>query len=212
MENPPTFSKEFFKCCRQGNHDAWRELILGYEETVTRWIARMGFWLGPEEIADLRQEVFLKMIRGFQHYDDNYPFKAWCYQQTESRFIDYQRALSAQKRPNDRYGQSLDAPLDEDGTTMELPDHRSIPSEQAMEFERHRQLHVALNQLGPHDSRCRQLIGRSYFGGFSYEEIALQMELNPKTVSASLSKCLSALRPIARAIFSGGKISPFTNE
>ena len=54
MEKSTDFSKEFFARCRENDNEAWRELILAYDETITRWLARMGYWLGTEEIADLR--------------------------------------------------------------------------------------------------------------------------------------------------------------
>jgi DNA-directed RNA polymerase specialized sigma24 family protein len=63
-------------------------------------------------------------------------------------------------------------------------------------------LFEAMNTLGPPESRCRQLIGLCYFGGFKYDEVAQTLDMNAHTVSSALSKCLAELREIAAKIFS----------
>ena len=63
---------------------------------------------------------------------------------------------------------------------------------------------VALERLG---DPCREIIELKYFGELSYEEIALELNLNPKTVSSRLSKCLDKLEEIARPMFPEEKFS-----
>jgi RNA polymerase sigma factor (sigma-70 family) len=60
-------------------------------------------------------------------------------------------------------------------------------------------LHRALAQLG---EPCREIIELRYFGDLSYEELSVELELNPKTVSSRLSKCLDRLGGIAKKAFS----------
>ncbi|MGZ8938022.1 MAG: RNA polymerase sigma factor, partial [Limisphaerales bacterium] len=64
-----------------------------------------------------------------------------------------------------------------------------------MSAERMAFIHAALERLG---EPCQEIIQLKYFGDLSYEEIALELELNPKTVSSRLSKCLDKLEQIAR--------------
>ncbi|MDB6111695.1 MAG: polymerase, sigma-24 subunit, subfamily, partial [Pedosphaera sp.] len=54
---------------------------------------------------------------------------------------------------------------------------------------------------------CREIVELRYFGDLSYEELSRALELNPKTVSSRLSKCLDRLESIARAVFSGEKFT-----
>ena len=56
-------------------------------------------------------------------------------------------------------------------------------------------VHQALDQLG---EPCREIIELRYFGDLSYDEISRSLNLNPKTVSSRLSKCLDRLEAIAR--------------
>jgi RNA polymerase sigma factor (sigma-70 family) len=70
-------------------------------------------------------------------------------------------------------------------------------------------VHQALDQLG---EPCREIIELRYFGDLSYDEISHSLDLNPKTVSSRLSKCLDRLEEIARKIFARGKPAAFPSN
>ena len=59
--------------------------------------------------------------------------------------------------------------------------------------ENAQQVGVALEQLG---QPCREVIHLRYFADLSYEEISRELDLNQKTVSSRLSKCLDQLEKI----------------
>jgi len=59
---------------------------------------------------------------------------------------------------------------------------------------------------------CREIIELRYFGDLSYDELSLELKLNPKTVSSRLSKCLDKLEVITRKIFSGEKNRPIPSN
>jgi len=46
----------------------------------------------------------------------------------------------------------------------------------------------------------------------SYEEISRSLQLNPKTVSSRLSKCLDRLEEIARKVFAEAKSAAFPSN
>jgi RNA polymerase sigma factor (sigma-70 family) len=73
-----------------------------------------------------------------------------------------------------------------------------------MTAERAVLLHQALGELG---EPCREIIELRYFGDLSYEELSAALEMNPKTVSSRLSKCLDRLEEIAKTVFSGRKLT-----
>ena len=70
-------------------------------------------------------------------------------------------------------------------------------------------VHQALEQLG---DPCRQIVELRYFGDLSYDEISRSLDLNPKTVSSRLSKCLDRLEGIARKIFAREKSAAFPSN
>ena len=67
----------------------------------------------------------------------------------------------------------------------------------------------ALDELG---EPCREIIQLRYFGDLSYDEISRSLDLNPKTVSSRLSKCLDRLEEITRNVFSGEKSAVFPSN
>ncbi|MGN6385535.1 MAG: RNA polymerase sigma factor, partial [Verrucomicrobiota bacterium] len=72
--------------------------------------------------------------------------------------------------------------------------------------ERMTLLRESLDELG---DPCRELIELKYFGDQSYDEIARELALNPKTVSSRLSKCLDKLEAITGRVFKRENLSPF---
>jgi RNA polymerase sigma factor (sigma-70 family) len=63
----------------------------------------------------------------------------------------------------------------------------------------------ALEQLG---GPCQEIIELRYFGDLSYEEISKTLDLNIKTVSSRLSKCLAKLELVTRQLFSRENSTP----
>ena len=55
----------------------------------------------------------------------------------------------------------------------------------------------SLEQLG---GPCQEVIELRYFADLSYEEISSALQLNPKTVSSRLSKCLDKLEAATRTL------------
>jgi RNA polymerase sigma-70 factor (ECF subfamily) len=86
---------------------------------------------------------------------------------------------------------------------MPAPDLALLSNEQAG------QVHRALDSLG---QPCREIIELRYFGDLSYDEISQALQLNPKTVSSRLSKCLDRLEDIARTIFTGEDSAVFPSN
>jgi RNA polymerase sigma factor (sigma-70 family) len=194
-------SGELVRRCKQGEESAWRELILACEGAVTQWIGRFEYRLGINDVADLRQEVFRKVILSLENYQASHSFSGGLYQQTKSLVIDNLRKKNAQKQFPEHLGISLEAAAEDAIAPLELSDHKIGPDTQAMVAEDHRRLYFVLERLGPPDCRCRELIERCYFGGFSYEEIGQQLKMNAKTVSTALCRCLQSLRSIADEVF-----------
>ena len=70
-------------------------------------------------------------------------------------------------------------------------------------------VHQALEEIG---EPCREIIELRYFGDLSYDELSRSLDLNPKTVSSRLSKCLDRLEGVVRRIFARGKPAAFPSN
>ena len=68
---------------------------------------------------------------------------------------------------------------------------------------------VALDELG---EPCREIVELRYFGDLSYEDLSLALQLNPKTVSSRLSKCLDRLEAVLRKNFSRERSDVFPSN
>jgi RNA polymerase sigma factor (sigma-70 family) len=69
-----------------------------------------------------------------------------------------------------------------------------------MSVEQSALVHQALDDVG---QPCREIIELRYFGDLSYEELSQALQLNAKTVSSRLSKCLDRLEAVIRKNFIG---------
>jgi RNA polymerase sigma-70 factor (ECF subfamily) len=87
---------------------------------------------------------------------------------------------------------------------LDPPSAAPGPDAALMSAERMALLQAALAKVG---EPCREIIELRYFGDLSYEELSEALELNPKTVSSRLSKCLDRLESLVRTVFSGAKLA-----
>ena len=191
--------------CRQGDREAGSELFHRFNEKVEGWLRKLGgYKLTDEDRHDLRQEVFAKVWRDIGRFRGECSFGGWIYRQTYSIYIDDHRYRAAQSRKAAGGILALDA-VQPNGQVTELPDRQPAPDELVARRDDYRKVHDALERLGPPDSPCREVIGLFYFGGFKYEEISADLNLNIKTVSTRLFKCVKKLAPLLVHHFPGRK-------
>jgi RNA polymerase sigma-70 factor (ECF subfamily) len=97
----------------------------------------------------------------------------------------------------------------ETGLTIDPPSSLPGPDALIMNEERIAQVRAAVDELG---EPCREIIELRYFADLSYEDISAALDLNPKTVSSRLSKCLDRLEEIARPLFQGANEGVFPSK
>jgi RNA polymerase sigma-70 factor (ECF subfamily) len=102
---------------------------------------------------------------------------------------------------------SLQQENGEDSLPLQVPSSLPAPDALLMRAERTAHVGQALERL---EEPCREIIQLRYFADLSYDEIATELALNPKTVSSRLSKCLDRLEKIAVEVFRGKKTAPFS--
>ena len=112
---------------------------------------------------------------------------------------DHRERRVAAKRGGGQMPISLQAEDPETGLTLDVPSAAPGPDGTLLRCEQGQLLQDALSKLG---EPCREIIELRYFGDLSYEELSVELELNIKTVSSRLSKCLDRLGEIAKKAFS----------
>jgi len=193
---------ELLARCRRGEREAWDELFDRHYAAAGRFIFQLGHDFSREDVEEICQEVFLSVIRNIGSFHGSSRFQTWLFRIAANKARDYRERLRAAKRGGGQTPLSLEAEHPESGLTLDPPSSAPAPDLALMNTEQVALLHQALGQL---DEPCREIIQLRYFGDLSYDELSRSLELNPKTVSSRLSKCLDRLEGIARKIFARGE-------
>lgn len=188
--------------CRRGEPDAWDELFNRHYAAAGRFVFQLASDFSREDVEEVCQEVFLSVIRNLSSFQGESQFQTWLFRIAANKARDYREKLHAAKRGGGQTPLSLNAEDAETGLTLDPPSDKPSPDVDLLNVERAELVREALDQIG---EPCREIIELRYFGDLSYDELSHELELNPKTVSSRLSKCLDKLEAIARKIFSGEK-------
>lgn len=194
--------KELIGRCRQGDQDAWDELFTRFYPIAGRFIHQLSPSLAAEDVEEISQEVFLAVVRNLQNFQGHSQFQTWLFRIAANKARDFIARQNAEKRGGGQTVLSLDA--ENPGTSLRIDPPSTGPGPDAalLTAEQVAVLHHALNVLG---DPCQEIIELKYFGDLSYDEIAYELQLNPKTVSSRLSKCLDKLEEIARKLLAREK-------
>ena len=195
---------ELIAGCRQGEAQAWDELFDRHYAATGRFVFQLGNDFTREDAEEICQEVFLSVIKNLHSFQGHSQFQTWLFRIAVNKARDYRQRQQAAKRGGGQTTISLQAERPEGGVEIDPPSTAPGPDSVLMTSERMAQVQKALEQVG---DPCREIIELRYFGDLSYDELSRALDLNPKTVSSRLSKCLDRLEIIARAIFSGEKFA-----
>lgn len=189
---------ELLARCRRGEAAAWDELFDLHYAAAGRFVFQLSPDFSREDSEEICQEVFLSVIKNLNTFQGESQFQTWLFRIAVNKARDYREKRIAAKRGGGQSTISLQAENPETGLAPDPPDRLPMPDEQLMNAEQLMLVRESLDQLsGP----CREIIELRYFGDLSYEELSATLELNLKTVSSRLSKCLDRLEEIARKLF-----------
>lgn len=200
---------EMLARCRRGEAAAWDELFDTHYEATGRFVFQLGHDLVHEDVEEICQEVFLSAIRHLDSFHGRSRFQTWLFRIAANKARDFRERQHARKRGGGQVPVSLQAEDPGTGLSLDPPGSAPAPDVALMKVEQAGMVHQALNRLG---EPCRELVQLRYFGDLSYEELSRTLELNLKTVSSRLSKCLDRLEVIVKEIFSGEKSNLFPSN
>ena len=188
---------ELLRRCRKGDADAWNELFARHYAAAGRFIHQISAGLTHEDVEEVCQETFLTVIKNIFAFQGQSQFQTWLFRIAANKAHDYLERQRAAKRGGGQVPISLQAE-DADGLTLDPPGHTPPPDLALINAENASLVGEALEQL---NRPCREVIELRYFADLSYDEIADTLQMNPKTVSSRLSKCLDRLEAIAAKLF-----------
>jgi RNA polymerase sigma-70 factor, ECF subfamily len=185
--------------CRRGEADAWDELFDRHYAAAGRFIFQLAPDFTREDADEICQEAFLSVIKNLDSFHGESRFQTWLFRIAANKARDFREKRIAAKRGGGQTAVSLQAEDPESGLTPDPPSRSPGPDELLMNAEQMSLVRESLDRLG---GPCREIVELRYFGDLSYEELSATLNLNVKTVSSRLSKCLDRLEEIARNIFS----------
>ncbi len=196
---------ELLARCRRGEPGAWDELFDKHYGATGRFIFQLASDFTREDVEEVCQEVFLTVIKSLHTFQGNSQFQTWLFRIAANRARDYRQRLQAAKRGGGQVTVSIHNEDPETGFSIDPPSQAPGLDLALKNTERIGLIGQALEQLG---GPCQEIIELRYFADLSYEEISKALDLNIKTVSSRLSKCLSKLEGITRQIFSRENSTP----
>jgi RNA polymerase sigma-70 factor (ECF subfamily) len=185
----PSTETQFIERLKKGDVAAFETLVAERSGEIYGLLYRLTE--NAEEARDLTQETFLRAFQNIGHFRGEADLRTWIYRiainQARNRWRWWRRrrrdstvSLDSTQGP---YGQPLNATLraerDED------------PEQKTLARERERALKAALKTLG---RAYRETVVLRDIEGFSYEEIAVMLEINIGTVKSRLSRGREELR------------------
>ena len=181
------YESELILKCKNGNVEAFEELVLKYQRQV--YTVAYRFMGNHEDASDLAQEAFIKAYKSIDRFRGESSLKTWLYHIVANVCRDELR-----KR---KKGQvlSLDAPIstDEGKITRQTEDWTYAPDLLYESKEVQYFIQEAINQLTP---EYKEVIILREIQGFSYEEIAQLLDCSLGTIKSRLNRARKAMRDI----------------
>jgi RNA polymerase sigma-70 factor (ECF subfamily) len=200
-----TGEAELLARCRRGDSEAWDELFDRHYAAAGRFVFQLGYDFTREDVEEICQETFLTVIKNLDAFQGNSQFQTWLFRIAANKAHDYRQRQHAAKRGGGQVIVPLHTEDSEDGPPIDPPSHLPGPDWTLIRSENIALVGEALETLG---GPCQEVIELRYFADLSYEEIADELKLNPKTVSSRLSKCLDKLEEVARRLLAREKKIP----
>jgi RNA polymerase sigma-70 factor (ECF subfamily) len=193
--------------CRQGDERAWDALFDLHYAASARFVFQLSSTFSREDVEEICQETFLAVIKNIGSFEGGSRLQTWIFRIAANKARDYRERQQAAKRGGGQTVISLQEENEESGAPLQVAGSLPAPDALLLRAECAAQMDLALARL---EEPCREIIQLRYFGDLSYEELANELKLNPKTVSSRLSKCLDRLEKIALEVFGGKKTAPFS--
>jgi len=177
--------KDLIQRCKQGDLDAFNELVTRYEKLVFHVAYRLAG--NYDDANDVAQEAFIRVFNSIGTFRGDANFSTWLYRIITNVYLD------ERKKAKSHMQTSLEdyIELEESTVTRQIEDAGPTPDQVVQDMERDQTLQQAILQLPEYQ---RVMIVLYHTQNKSYEEIAEIMSLPIGTVKSRLNRARLALR------------------
>ena len=194
MELNPNLSEKgkhdyalILRATEESDQKAYAELMERYRDSIFHLCRKMVF--NDDDADDLTIETFGKAFQRLKQYTPAFAFSTWLFKIASNHCIDFIR----KKRIN---ALSLDRGMaTEEGGNIQftIKDDAPDPIETLEKKQRVEKMRLVVSELKP---RYRKLVELRYFEEYSYDEIALELDLPLGTVKAQLYRARDILTSV----------------
>jgi RNA polymerase sigma-70 factor, ECF subfamily len=192
--------RDLIEHCRKGDPSAWDHLFDRHYAAAGRYIYQLAPNFTREDAEEICQETFIAVVKHLDSFKGGCQLQTWIFKIASNKARDYREKQQAAKRGGGRKPLSIDEPDPQTGLAIDPPAPLPGPDTQMLRAENVMLVGYALDEM---QDACREVIELRYFGDQSYKEISALLNLNEKTVSSRLSKCLDKLEALVKEKFSG---------
>ena len=168
------------EAARQGDQDAFEQLVRAYEKRVFALTLRMCG--NPEDAAEAAQEAFLAVWQGLKFFRGESSFSTWLYRLASNACVDLLRREGKRQAA---------ASLDDGELNLDLPSSLPSPQEEAERRELREQIGEGLRALPP-EYRAALVLREMH--QLRYDEIGEALGLDIGTVKSRISRGRKKLR------------------
>jgi RNA polymerase sigma factor (sigma-70 family) len=169
---------------KKGDQQAYGELLGRYRDAIYFMLLKMVN--NPIDAEDLTIEAFGKAFKNIDQYAPNFAFSTWLFKIATNNCIDHIRKRRASHV-------SLDQTVDgEDSLSPSALIQSDVPDPETYMINQQKIKHMRkiVSRLKP---RYRTLVELRYFKEYSYEEIAVELDIPIGTVKAQLFRARELL-------------------
>ena len=161
---------ELVRHCREGDADAWNELVERYSRYVYA-IAVRGFRFSDEDAEDVFQDVFTRIYTRLDSLRDDSALRPWIAQLTRRRCLD---ALA--------------------GKCRETSAEEVFAPEESADLADVEEAFAVREALAELSDTCQEILDRFFARDQSYKTIADELEIPSGTIASRIARCLGKLR------------------
>lgn len=169
---------------RSGDQIAYGELLGRYRDAIYFMLLKMVN--NQVDAEDLTIEAFGKAFKNIDQYTPNYAFSTWLFKIATNNCIDFIRKKRANHISLDQGIEGEESLLPSNLIQSDDPD----PESYMINKQKIKHMRKVVSRLKP---RYRQLVELRYFKEYSYEEIAVELDIPIGTVKAQLFRARELL-------------------
>jgi RNA polymerase sigma factor (sigma-70 family) len=175
---------ELVERAKKGDQLAYGELLERYRDAIYFMLLKMVN--SPVDAEDLTIEAFGKAFKNIDQYTPNFAFSTWLFKIATNNCIDFIRKKRASHISID---QTIDGEDSLAPSTM-IPSDDPDPETYMINQQKIKHMRKVVSRLKP---RYRQLVELRYFKEYSYDEIAVELDIPIGTVKAQLFRARELL-------------------